>query len=296
MKNGIFSLLFLTLLAACSSDDAGNSNSQCDIPVITISNEGLSSVTVSWTQADASSVTLEYGEAGFTQGSGIEITASQSVDINNLMSSTDYEIYAKANCGNGGESSFSTPISFSTLQCIPATGADAFSITDVTAAINYNVGFAESYQVEYGPTGFTIGSGTLMDIQLGQFQLTGLTPNTTYDVYLVSLCGGSSLPIYTQPIQFTTDTSCRTPEFFGIWYVADTAVGLSWSALETAFEVEYGLVGFELGTGTVVPTSISDVEITGLSSGTTYEFYLRANCGSEGFSNNVGPLVITTEN
>ncbi|MBX2828448.1 MAG: fibronectin type III domain-containing protein [Flavobacteriaceae bacterium] len=294
MKKYVWGLLTSLFLIGCSSDDSDTTNLTCENPIITITSDDFTSAFVAWTQEEASSITLEYGEAGFSQGSGSEVTSSQSVEINNLAAGTDYDVYVKANCGNGGVSMVSGPFGFSTLECIPASGGTISSLTDTDVVINYVSGAAESYQAEFGPAGFAVGSGTVVTIDPGQFTLTGLVADTAYEAYVITDCGGSSTPIYTSPIAFTTDTSCRTPRFFDIGFVESEFASLFWDSEETAFEIEYGLVGFTLGTGTVLGTSETFVDVTGLTPATTYEFYVRANCGSQGFSNDVGPLVVTT--
>ena len=44
------------------------------------------------------------------------------------------------------------------------------------------------------------------------------------------------------------------------------------------FEVEYGILGFELGTGTVVSTREMTTTLTGLDDNRNYEFNIRTSC------------------
>jgi len=49
-------------------------------------------------------------------------------------------------------------------------------------------------------------------------------------------------------------------------------------------EIEWGLQGFTIGTGTRDTTSSSPYTVTGLTSGTEYDIYIRTNCGGGDFS------------
>jgi hypothetical protein len=78
--------------------------------------------------------------------------------------------------------------------------------------------------------------------------------------------------------------------------LTSTSIELSWDENEeTSWEVEYGPVGFVPGTGTVAATSQNSYNIEGLTTATTYEIYVRANCGSDGYSEYSEALVITTD-
>ena len=74
------------------------------------------------------------------------------------------------------------------------------------------------------------------------------------------------------------------------------AATLNWqeNGSATVWEIEWGISGFSQGTGTVI-TGISSkpFELTGLILSTTYDWYLRSNCGGE-TSTWVGPHSFTT--
>lgn len=76
----------------------------------------------------------------------------------------------------------------------------------------------------------------------------------------------------------------------------DVSTVLSWTANsgETAWEIEYGPVGFSLGTGTTVVANSNPYTLTGLMGLTTYQVYIRANCGGGDISTITGPIAFTT--
>ena len=77
-----------------------------------------------------------------------------------------------------------------------------------------------------------------------------------------------------------------------------SSIDLSWTpggANSTSYNIEYGAAGFTLGTGTSLTTSNSSYTITGLSSSTSYDFYVQGDCGAtNGVSNWVGPVTAQT--
>ncbi len=65
-----------------------------------------------------------------------------------------------------------------------------------------------SWNVEYGPEGFTPGEGTVESANDTTITLTNLTPNTAYDVYIVANCGGD----VSDARQFAFRTLCTALE------------------------------------------------------------------------------------
>ena len=62
----------------------------------------------------------------------------------------------------------------------------------------------------------------------------------------------------------------------------------------SSFDVEYGIEGFELGSGYEASTNESNVLLTNLIAGTTYDIYVKANCSESNSSNYIGPIAAET--
>jgi hypothetical protein len=113
-----------------------------------------------------------------------------------------------------------------------------------------------SYKLEWGPTGFSLGSANSLTVGNDSFQITGLTQNTTYDVYVRNVCG-SDYSDSIGPATFTTSYSCPQPSSWGGQHINPNNMFLEWSENGSAntWEIEYGLYGFAQGSGLTVLTN-----------------------------------------
>ncbi|MDA9666097.1 choice-of-anchor J domain-containing protein, partial [Bacteroidota bacterium] len=83
----------------------------------------------------------------------------------------------------------------------------ASNLTSTSADISWVAGGSETaWNFEYGATGYTLGSGTSSIVSTNPTtSLTGLTANTSYDVYVQSDCGGATgTSVWAGPFTFTT--------------------------------------------------------------------------------------------
>lgn len=90
--------------------------------------------------------------------------------------------------------------------------------------------------------------------------------------------------------------SCVAPSGLNVTSVSASSANLGWTENGTAasWDVEWGALGFT-PTGTPTISGASNPEIiSGLSPNTAYSFYVRANCGVDGFSGWSGPFNFTT--
>jgi hypothetical protein len=183
-------------------------------------------------------------------------------------------------------------------DCFEPLSISVDQLNPESALIVWDPGEETAFEIEYGLTGFSVGTGTVAQTSQTNYFIDGLNPMTTYDAFLRSNCGSDGFSDYIS-VSFTTlkpVNPCNTPTNLTLTDVTSTTVTFNWSENnETAWEIEYGLSGFAIGTGTVIQTSQSNYEITGLQPATTYEIYVRANCGVDGFSDYSDQLVVTTD-
>lgn len=89
-------------------------------------------------------------------------------------------------------------------SCSPPSALTLVGGTDSSLVLGWTTGGASNWQIEYGPTGFSPGSGTLVNAGSNPFTLTGLMATTTYDVYVRDSCGTGDVSTWLGPINATT--------------------------------------------------------------------------------------------
>lgn len=150
--------------------------------------------------------------------------------------------------------------------------------------------------IEYGPDGFTLGTGTILTVTENPYIITGLDPETSYDIYLSADCG-SATSEESAVISITTLPLCIPLNALNVLNTTYNSVNLGWTQNGAVFyEIEYGVSGFIQGSGSFASSLTgSSKNITGLLSNTEYDFYIRAYCGSSnGFSDWYGPITQRT--
>lgn len=178
---------------------------------------------------------------------------------------------------------------------IDANNDGTFSTTEFFANNTTSVGSNGTYSGTITiPNTFTYIGQTRMRIRGGNdavlvnTQACGTSSSTWGETedYLVNITAGCTTPTLNTPSSITNTNAT----------VSYTCTGCTGSYI-----VEYGLQNFTPGTGatagtggTVATTSTTSYNITGLTSGTTYDVYVRQNCGSSYSTNAVKKTFTTT--
>ncbi len=98
-------------------------------------------------------------------------------------------------------------------------------------------------------------------------------------------------------IVFEGSAPCFDPSNLSTLNVTNSSATGVWTANNagTSFEVEIGALGFTIGTGTRVAVSNDTfINVTGLTSATAYDWYVREICGAGDTSNWAGPSTFST--
>lgn len=119
-----------------------------------------------------------------------------------------------------------------------------------------------------------------------------------------SACDGGSI-CHVTTVQFLAD--CPSPVGLGVTNLDTTTATANWTPVGpgTAWDLEYGPTGFTQGTGTLVTNlAAATYNFIGLTSATTYQFYVRSKCTTEdslwspafAFTTNCVPVTAFSEN
>jgi hypothetical protein len=90
--------------------------------------------------------------------------------------------------------------------------------------------------------------------------------------------------------------TCFYPTALTANSVTTTSASLAWTAggSETTWNVQYGVTGFVLGSGTIVNGVANPYPVSGLTSNTAYQYYVQANCSATLSSQWEGPYSFST--
>ena len=91
-------------------------------------------------------------------------------------------------------------------DCLNPVNLTAQNIAAETADLYwFESGNATQWQIEYGLSGFTQGTGTFITTTSNPYSLTGLTGNTQYDFYVLAVCDSTNSSNWSGVSSFTTD-------------------------------------------------------------------------------------------
>jgi len=141
--------------------------------------------------------------------------ASDDVSASNYRTTLTFPVAAGTtyyfqwdNYWNGA--GFDFDFTFTPIACLKVYTVNAPSNTTTTSiTLNWDASLSApaGYDVEYGPSGFAQGSGTIVNTATNSVSISGLTVATNYDYYIRSNCGTSQSP-WTTVNSFTTAKVC----------------------------------------------------------------------------------------
>ncbi len=150
--------------------------------------------------------TADVGAWGVPDQQAIDITAYANA---NLQVRFHYD-------DNNSWSWYWSVDNFSVMEvgCVAPSALGVDTATQTTADIFWTSGGASNWNVEYGPVGFTPGTGTLIAATNDTIQIGGLTSSSCYDFYVQDSCGAGDVSTFTGPFTFCTLCGPFTAPFY----------------------------------------------------------------------------------
>lgn len=263
-------------LVACS----GN----CDPLTVTDVTFDHASATLTWSASETGTIyQVQLKPAAATVWPAPVTVVGTSYSASGLIPYTRYDFRVRGFCADSSGASLWTMGSFTT------EGVPCHTPTDLTVS-NVAPSEATFTWVANGSEGQwdlhvwnTDGFSTFSRVSTNPAIVGGLLHNSTYNVAIRAVCGDEGEEgEYGDAVTFSTP---YCPNVVGLTVSSVTAysVTLTWDLdpLVEAWTVEYGPSGFEQGFGTTVDCVSNTCTIYGLEALTSYEFYVRAACGSE---------------
>lgn len=171
------------------------------------------------------------------------------------------------------------------------------AIQGYQATVNWSAAGGSQFVIEYGPQGFTQGTGGgMLDTVSGSPAIiSGLVPVTCYDVYVMAMCGSNGNSTWAGPISFCTLVSCPAPTNVNAGSITTTGATISWTTGSASnWNYIIGPFGTTPGTGTPVATTSNPLTLTGLTPATAYVFWVQDSCGPGDISTWAGPYNFAT--
>ena len=292
---------------------------------IVIANRNANTITINWTvattgiravyyKAYVDNVEVDFGEITYT-GSTPNTPSSL---LKNLETGVSYNIQVSSLSIDLAESARSETLTASTTtnSVTPSdpSNLSVVSVTDNSVRLSWSLSF---FDVNAGETGYSIygrvgTSGDFLfhsnvsseefgDLQ-NKYDVTGLTAGRQYqfkvrafDTFAAQPNSGFSNTVTTQTTDVTDLVPPSVPTEFTASNITATSVTLSWLA---SFNPDgTPATGYKLYQGSTLIANITTnttYNVTGLTSGTLYKFFVSAYDANGNESNTSGPLNVTT--
>ena len=180
-------------------------------------------------------------------------------------------------------------------SCLPPTGLTVSDVTAHTANISWTSD-GNAWQIGYSTDGFV--TEQYVDVTETSYTLTGLAPETAYQVRVQNNCGGGTYSVFTNPVSFTTGIACPAPTGLATSNLTGHGATITWTAEEGALYQSALVKTAEYDANNITWSESFEGNSqtwNNLDPETGYTFALRKDCGSEdGYSTVVTRTFTTT--
>ena len=163
-------------------------------------------------------------------------------------------------------------------SCLPPTGLTVSDVTARTANISWTSD-GNAWQIGYSNDNFA--TEQYVDVTETSYTLTGLAPETAYQVRVQNNCGGGTYSLFTNPVSFTTPVACPAPTVAVSNITANTADVSCTNTEATEFNVQLINPNTTPADTTLFENVAMPYTLTGLTDNTSYKVRVQALCGGE---------------
>ena len=271
-------------------DNISISYMTCPRPTnLTASNVTGRTAVLTWKEnGTADNWTLQYATDASFSANLVEISDGFIVSGNNvgygltgLNGETKYYVRVESNC----DSSWSDVINFTTTPtCVKPTNVTATDITAYTATIGWSNGEEgqDAWEISYSTsTQSNPENGIVVSASTNPYSLDGLTPETSYYVYVRTDCGSEDgKSAWSSYKYFTTLATCVKPTNLTANNVTSSSATITWTAGEAGqdtWNLQYKKASDSEWQSVTVATNSYD--LNDLSAVSTYDVRVQADCG-----------------
>lgn len=167
------------------------------------------------------------------------------------------------------------------IRCVVApsglksSAVTAFTATETWDAVFSPIGYQYIYKTKKGTP--TSGNGSYF-VTSNSAPLTGLTEDTTYYIYVRTICGPNDTSGWALD-SFHTIISCHAPDL-KLSYLDSKQAVIYWAPIKTAVGYDWAISTDANPPANGTPTANTSVLAAYLAPGTTYYAHVRSNCNT----------------
>ena len=181
----------------------------CSTPTgVQISDITYTSANILWeTTGEAHGWRIAYGYGTDDATWDTIVVETSPVTLSNLYPSNQYTVYVQRICdiNIGIYSDWTEAYTFSTTACETPSNVAVSNVTNSSAVVTWTSS-AQKWEISYGMEGVNEENGTKVTVEgTTSYTIEGLDYETTYDVYVRTICEDGVYSAWTPRTQFTTD-------------------------------------------------------------------------------------------